>query len=64
MVTVVAHDFFHRHIDVLTDSRGVGSIVFVHDGKLVAVAEVHELLSIARQVQINASVHVVVIGFG
>ena len=61
---IVANDLFHRHIHVLTNASRISAPVFIDNREFVAVAEVDELLSVARKVQVDAAMCVVVVRLG
>ena len=64
VIAVVADDLFHRHVGVLARTGRFDAERLVDEGELEAVAEVHERLAVAIQVEVNPSVLVVVVRFG
>src|SRR5262245_18516248 len=61
MIAVVAHHLLHRYVGVLAGTRRLRPIGFIDNGKLKAIAEVDETFAMAVQVQVNATMLVVIV---
>ena len=63
MIAVVTEHLLHRHIYMVANPGRFRAAILVHDREFVAISKVDERLAVARQMQIDSAMHVVVVRF-
>src|SRR5262249_48248462 len=62
VITIVANDFLHRHVNVVTNSGRFGATILVNDGKFIAITKIDKTFAMTSEMHGNAAMLIVIIG--